>query len=344
LSERCDPAAEDEMMKTLHFSTSVEGGRPAYCVRQGCDGQTGRGRLFTATLLAVVLGLLTGMPLVAAVAEAPTPEISLSLRGVGDATVEQGEPLRITVRLSVPRRVAGEVELAPATGSWSDAIAVELVAVKGGPLAARGVLAGRPATPRATLSAAKIAGGLWVISSPAMQLLAPGEYVVRARLALSSGSGWRGEVDTDEIPLRVVAPSEAAYRVAQRAINLAHEAMLAGHLEAAAAIIDPILQRTPDDGRLLTVRADIADRAGNPLAALICLVRAQRAAPTVGVGPPALERVELEARARAAFHGDNLPPANPPAWSWPPATVLAIPESEQLGQMDASGPPLLGKR
>ena len=332
------------MMKTLHLITSVEGGRPAFCVRPVCDGQTGRVPLLRVPLLAVVLGLLTGVPLVAAVAEAPTPEISLSLRGVGDATVEQGEPLRITVRLSVPRGGAGVVELAPATGSWCDAIAVELAAANGGPVAARGVLAGQPATPQASLSAAKIAGGLWVISSPSMQLLAPGAYVVRARLALSSGSGWRGKVETDEIPLRVVAPSEAAYRVAQRVINLAHEAMLAGHLEAAAAIIDPILQRTPDDGRLLTVRADIADRAGNPLAALICLVRAQRAALTVGVGPPALERVELEARARAALHGDNMPPTNPPAWSWPPATVLAIPESEQLGQVDASGPPLMGRR
>jgi hypothetical protein len=281
--------------------------------------------------------LIFAVAALTAAAETPAPELSLSFRGVGDNIVEQGEPLRITVRLSVPRKFSGEVKLAPATGSWSDAIAVELASVKGGAVVARGALVGQPSTPHATLSAEKIAGGLWVISSASMKPLAPGEYVVRARLAIKGGPGWNGEVDTDEIPLRVVAISETAYRVAQRVINLAHEALLAGHLEAAAAMIDPVLQRTPDDVRLLTVRADIAERAGNPLAALMCLSQAKRAAPPGGVGPPAIEREALEARARESFQGDKTPSMNPPTWSWPPAAVLAISEDEMLGFGKAKG-------
>lgn len=290
---------------------------------------------FVAWLLALCLGL----PPVArlAAAETPAPDISLSLRGVGDDTIEQGEPLRITLRLSVPRKFAGEIKLAPATGPWSDAIAVELVSVKDGAVVARGALVGQPATPDAILSTAKIAGGLWAIPSAAMKPVLPGDYVVRARLAINAGQGWSGEVGSDEIPLHVVAISETAYRVTQRVINLAHEALLAGHLEAAATIIDPVLQRTPDDGRLLVVRADIAERAGNPLAALICLSRAQRTAPPRGIGPPVLESEAVGARARASFQGDKMPSTNPPAWSWPPAAVLAVPEGELRGAANANG-------
>ncbi len=315
------------MMKTLHY----------FFFLLTRASQRKAAPTFNHLISALGCGMFFAAALIAAAAETPSPDISLSLRGVGDETVEQGEPLRVTVRLSVPRKFSGEVQLAPASGSWSDAIAVELASVKGGAVVARGGLVGQSATPHATLSAAKIAGGLLVISSSSMKPLAPGEYVVRARLAINGGSGWSGEVVTDEFPLHVVATSEAPYRVTQRVINLASEALLAGQLEAAAAIVDPILQRTPDDVRLLTVRADICDRAGNPLAALLCLSRAQRVAPASGVGPPALEREALEARARASFQGEKMPSTVPPAWSWPPATVIAIPEAELLGFANAKG-------
>lgn len=289
---------------------------------------------FAAWLLALCLSLLPVARLAAA--ETSAPDISLSLRGVGDDTIEQGEPLRITLRLSVPREFAGEIKLAPVTGLWSDAISVELVSVKDGAVVARGALVGQPSTPVAILSTAKIAGGLWVIPAAAMKPVLPGDYMVRGRLAINAGQGWSGEVGSDEIPLHVVAISETAYRVTQRVINLAHEALLAGHVEAAATIIDPVLQRTPDDGRLLVVRADIAERAGNPLAALICLSRGQRTAPLRGIGPPALESEAVGARARASFQGDKMPSTNPPAWSWPPAAVLAVPDGELSGAAKAT--------
>ena len=269
-------------------------------------------------------------PLAAATVEAPTPEIALSLRGVGDDIVEQGEPLRITVRLAAPRGVAGSIELAPASGTWSDAIAVELAPAAGGAAVARAEIVGKPTTPHATLNATRVAGGLWRISSEAMQRVAPGDYVLRALLSIKGGSGWRGEVASDETPLRVVATSDSAYRVAQRSINRAHEAMLGGRIEEAASIVDAVLQRTPDDVRLLTVRADIANRAGNPMAASICLNRADRVNPPTGEGPPPFEREELAARARASLTGDKPAAMNPPAWSWPPAAVLAVPDVELL--------------
>ena len=269
-------------------------------------------------------------PLPAAAAETLGPAISLSVRGVGDGIVEQGEPLRVTVRLAAPRGVAGSIELAPASGTWSDAIAVELAPAAGGAAVARAEAVGKPTTPNATLNAKRIAGGLWLISSTSMERIVPGDYVVRARLALTGGSGWNGEVIAGALPIQVSASSDSAYRVTQRAINRAHEALLGGRSEEAASIVDAVLQRTPDDERLLTVRADIANRAGNPMAAFICLNRADRVSPPTGEGPPPFEREELAARAQASLTGDKPAVMNPPAWSWPPAAVLAVPDVELL--------------
>jgi hypothetical protein len=295
-------------------------------------------RYILCGLIPSLLGLICCVA-IAVAADTPAPQISLSLRGVGDDTVEQGEPLRITVRLTAPRGFAEAIELAPASGNWSDAIVVELVPAIGGVAVARGEAVGKAATPSATLSPTRVAGGLWLISSAAMQRVAPGDYVVQAKLAIQGGGGWHGEVDTDQTPLQVVAVSDSAYRVSQHAINRAHEALLSGRIEEAASIVDAVLQHTPDDVRLLTVRGDIADRAGNPLAALICLSRAQRTNSPGGVGPPSLEREALEARARAAFLGDKLPPTNPPAWSWPPSAVIAVPEAELLAMARGSTTP-----
>lgn len=261
----------------------------------------------------------------------PAPELTISLRGVGDDVVEQGEPLRIVVRLAAPRASADIFELAPTSGTWSDAITVELAPAGGGTAVASAAAIGKPALPNATLDAKRIAGGLWLISSETMQKVAPGDFLVRGRLAIKDGSGWHGEVTSDEMPLQVVAVSDAPYRVSQRTVNQAHAALLTGHSEEAATLIDEVLQQNPDDVRLLTVRADIAERAGNPMAALICLHRAQQAQAVSTVGQPMFEQAEIETRARAALADDKKPLEQPPAWTWPPAAVLAVPDDEILG-------------
>ena len=298
-------------------------------------------RYILCGLIPSLLGLICCVANAVA-AETSSPQISLSLRGVGDDTVEQGEPLRITVRLSAPRGVTGSIELAPASGSWSEAIAVELAPAAGGAAVARADAVGKSMAPSATLNAERIAGGLWLISSQAMQRVAPGDYVLHARLAIKDGSGWNGEVISDAMPIQVVAASDTTYRVAQRTINRAHEALLGGRLEEASAVIDAVLQRTPDDERLLTVRADIANRAGNPMAALICLNRAERSNPPTGVGPPPFEREELAARTRASLTSDKLSSMNPPVWSWPPSAVLALRQAELLAMAKAGAAPKEG--
>jgi hypothetical protein len=74
----------------------------------------------------------------------------------------------------------------------------------------------------------------------------------------------------------------------------------------------------------------IAERAGNPLAAMICVNRALQARSGTGTDLPPLELDELQNRVTAALLADNAdaPREAPPAWTWPPAAVLVPPAQE----------------
>lgn len=287
----------------------------------------------------LVLALWATAAVVATTAQTTGPEISISLRGVADGIVEQGEPLRIAVRLEASRETTGAVALAPASGSWIDTITVELAPASGGAAIARAEAVGKADTPHATLDATHIAGGLWRFSSDAMRRVAPGDYAVRARLVIRDGGGWNGEVVSDDALLGVVAASDSVDRVSQRVASLAQDALLAGNLEEAASIIDATLTNATTDFRLLTVRAMVAERAGNPVAAMLCVNLAQRLrAPDAG-GPPPLDLDEMHTRLAAALAASDALPANPPVWSWPPLAIFSRPEAGQRASAPAAAAP-----
>ena len=276
-------------------------------LRRDGSGESRRKAAPTAGRQPLVLAfvIFAAAALSTAAAETSTPEISVSLRGVEDDVVEQGEPIRIIVRLTASPDTGGPIELAPASGAWSDAITVELAPASGGATVARAEVVGKASTPRATLDATRVSGGLWRMSSEAMQRVVPGDYVVRAKLAIQGGGGWNGDVVSEDTPIKVVAASASTDRVTQRTINQVQEALLTDHIEAAATIIDAVLQRTPNDKRLLLVRADIADRAGNPMAAMLCLNRACGTSPPSGNGQPPIEQEELQSRVMVSLFGDK---------------------------------------
>ena len=284
---------------------------------------------------AVLVGVTMAAGIVARSAETAVPVVSLSLRGVADRTIEQGEPLSVAVRMSAPRESSQAIEITPATGAWTEAISVEIARDKSAPAVARATAVGRPDSPRATLDRSRIAGGLWLFSGSAVQGLAPGDYVVRVRLKVETGAGWKGEAMSNAFPLKVVAPSADPHRVAQRTLSRANEAMLANRNEEAAGILDALLQTSPDNRDVLVLRAVVAERAGNLPAALACVNRASRGlSPN---GPPPLELQELRTRLQAKL---TAPPIegetfNPPAWSWPPASVLSGPGNPTISP---SGP------
>jgi len=279
------------------------------------------GSSFRGLLTALIL-VAAGYSVRAANVATPVPVLSLSLRGVADRTVEQGEPLSVAVRLAALKSGTTVIEIAPASGTWVDALLVELAVDKSSPVLARATVVGHPDAPHATLDRDRIAGGLWLFSSQAMQEIVPGDYIVRVRLVAAQGKGWKGEAVARAFPLKVVDSSSIPQRVSQRALSRANEALLSNRGEEAAAILDAVLKTSPDNRDVLVLRAIVAERAGNLPAALLCVKRASRGLSVEG--PPPLDLYEVQTRLQAKFllaplEGQAF---NPPAWSWPPLSVL----------------------
>ncbi len=268
----------------------------------------------------------------------PAPELSVSLRGLLDDELEQGEPLRVAVRLESSGEGNGRVELAPASGTWVEAIAVELSAAGDGAVLARATPVGVPASPRATLDRERVAGGLWMFASGATQGLAPGDYILRARLAIKGGAGWSGEATSDELPFKVVGVSTAPERVSARTLARAQIAFSQGAFEEAARLVDAVLAKTPDDFELLCLRAEIALDGGNPVAAMICVNRAARSLAPTSPGPPPLMLQEVQSRVFAAQNSESASPSSPPNWTWPPVSVWTLPEKEAAALLDKAAP------
>jgi len=254
----------------------------------------------------------------------PAPELSLSLRGLVDDSLEQGEPLRVAVRLESSGEGTGTVELAPSSGTWVDAVAVELSTVGSKGVIVRATAVGAPASPRATLNRGHVAGGLWMFAESSTRGLAPGDYVVRAHLSIKASTGWSGEAISEETSLRVIAISSAPERVSARTLVRAQIAFSANAFEEAARLLDVVLAKNPDDFELLCLRADVALSGGNPLAAMICVNRAASTLSLKGSGPPPLVLHKVQSRVFSARMAGPSPSANPPAWTWPPVSVVAL--------------------
>ncbi len=274
--------------------------------------------VFTAGALAAWTMTAFGAASRAAVANnAPAPELSLSLR--------------VTVRLESSGGGNGIVELAPASGTWIDAIAVELSAAGGGAALARATAVGTPSTPRATLDRNRVAGGLWMFPASVTQRLARGGYVVRARLSIEGGAGWSGDVSSEEAEFEIVEVSPVPERVIARMLARAQSAFSQGAFEEAARLLDSGLEKTPDEFELLCLRAEIALAGRNPMAAMICVNRAARILAPKSPGPPPAMLHDVQSRVLAAQLAQTASPGNVPAWTWPPLSVLRLPEKEAAG-------------
>ena len=81
----------------------------------------------------------------------------------------RGEPFRVVVRLESSGEGTGRVELAPSTGTWVDAITVELLALGSNTSVARANPIGVPDSTRTTLDRDHVAGGLWLFAAGSTQ-------------------------------------------------------------------------------------------------------------------------------------------------------------------------------
>ena len=265
------------------------------------------------SLVGLMLGLVAPLHAVGK----PMPQVSVSLRGVAGQMLEQGEPWRVVVRLDLPRGSKETLELAPGSGTWADALAVELYPATGNAAVARAEALGKPDAAAATLDAKHVAGGLWRFSPETMQAVAPGSYRLRVQFKIDSGGGWKGVAAAREIPLTVVAP--ATKPSVQRITNRAQDLLLTDKVQEAATLVDAELKNAPRDYALLKVRTLIAENAGNPFAAIMCLNAANFSTVKKTAGQPPAEDREMLARLEESRKTAS---ANPPAWTWPPAEVF----------------------
>ncbi len=268
-------------------------------------------------LVLCALGIMGTAQAKAAAATAPV--VSLSLRGVGDGTIEPGEPLSVAVRLAVPARSNATIALAPPSGTWVGAVAVEIINATGSPVLARAEPVGQPESAHITLDAKRAAGGLWMFPGTATRL-APGDYHVRVTLSIDAGGGWLGRARSAAWPLKIVAVSDAPERISQRTLARAAEAAAKKDLQAAAAILDAQLKLTPTDRPLLLLRAAIAEQAGNVAAALFCVNLAARGLPADSPSPAGLSEMQVRLRAKLLQPPDSEAARVPPLWTWPPAS------------------------
>jgi hypothetical protein len=239
----------------------------------------------------------------------------------------------VRIESSVEKEAA--LTLAPAGGSWSSAVSVELAAV-GSPgkvllRAQRVDVADGVAS--ATLGTGQAAEATWLFPSVEITKLVPGDYQVQVKLAIPDGAGWHGSVAGEPVHFALVAAVAATTveQQTQRAVALAGEAMLAQDWPKAAQLLDERLATDPDNIDLLKTRAVLCLQGDNPLGANACVNRAlARVAREKWTHPPA-DLYVLGQAAMAALSKPVDPAAKSPlpAWSFPPQAVLApLPETK----------------
>jgi hypothetical protein len=259
------------------------------------------------------------------------PDLSLSLRGVWGGTIEAGESIRVAVRVDLPADATAKLTLAPAKGSWIEATTVEILSAGGQVVPAAARAAVMDAERVTLVDADNPASGLWWFPADVLGAVVPGDYLVRARLVIRDGSGWKGEVVSDPAQLRVVATSSDPERVLQRSLARAHAAILEDAPAKAAEILDAILETNPDSVPVLALRAALSLHGGNRTAARICLNRARVLAARLG-GEPSVELNELSTRLELAM-ADGTAVAELPSWTRPPRSVF---EPLRPAQTDSS--------
>ena len=259
------------------------------------------------------------------------PDLSLSLRGVWGGTIEVGEPFRVAVRVDVSEEAAAKLELAPARGSWIEATTVEILAANGQAIPAAARPAITDAEPVTIIDADNPANGLWWFPADVLGAVVPGDYLVRARLVIHDGTGWKGEVVADPAQLRVVAPASDPERVTHRSLARAHAAILECTPAKAAEILDTMLEADPESVPVLGLRAALSLRGGNRTAARICLDRALALSARLE-GEPSVELNELSTRLEIAT-ADGTAVAEVPSWTRPPRSVF---EPLRPAQTDSS--------
>jgi hypothetical protein len=256
--------------------------------------------------------------------------------------IEPGMPLRVAVRIEHRGQDGVTIDLAPASGTWTECVQLTLAPIhaSAGP-SVQAQVVGQPVSPHAKLKRGGYAAGLWRFAADGTKSLRPGEYELRALLVVADGPGWKGTCAAEPIRLSVVAPTNAPEQVEARALAQAHDQIIDGRLEAAAATLDTLLQQQPASLRGWMLRGAVCERGGDAVAGIHCLNRAMQLHELMETEfpDPILETMSDRLLGRL-LHGS--PSGELPAWSRAPAALLAkadeaILKARPEGKLGASG-------
>lgn len=265
--------------------------------------------------------------------DVPGPYVSFTLRdATDDGRIVQGMPVRVAVALEPPENSATPLEIAPAQGTWADAIHVELRLAAGGNIAIRAAPVGAPEMAGTKLSSDRRVGGLWRFTATQTQGLVPGGYRLAVRLVVPEGRGWTGAVAASEIPVRVTAASDGPNDFSLRSLALAQDALVDERLEEAAGVLDALLLQQHENLRGWLLRGLVAERAGNPFTALTCANRARKIYDSLGADEPHVVIETLYSRVlQGLFETNEAARARqePPPWSWLSPGLLESMEDER---------------
>ena len=251
----------------------------------------------------------------------PDPEVSLSLRGVSEHTIEVGEPLRVAVRTGTTAESSSSIQLAPANGSWINATKVEILSSVGGNVVATALPVSKSQERSIiTLDQEHSADSLWWFPAEGGTSFKPGDYFVRAKLVIRDGTGWKGEIESEMARLHVVAASDDPARASKRVLSRSYSLILEGELAKAAGVLDKVLVEDPNNVDVLALRAALSLKGGDPMAAQACIDRALTLAARIG-GEPSVGLHELASRIYVAA-SDGSPSEAVATWVAPPQNVF----------------------
>ena len=275
------------------------------------------------SFLFLVLSIELGAPCVCRAETPAVPVVFLSLRGAVEDTIQVGEPLFVAIRIEAPDDPPSTLELAPASGTWADAIELTLGDSRGVTVA-RAHPVEAPVQPTATLGVDVVASGVWYFSSVSTAALMTGDYLVTAKLLIRDGRGWTGNATSEPITLHTIAPSESSELILRRSVAKAKEALATNRPEDAATIIDALLAQKPDTISLLTLRAIISARGGDLTSARLCINRAMDKEDQTGAVHPSISLFNLDQQLTAALSAPNPPKGPYPVWATPPMPLLRV--------------------
>ncbi len=231
----------------------------------------------------------------------------------------QGSPLHVAVRIEAPPDSPGSVVLAPVKGSWTDAVVVELADATSGKVVAHADVVGKSESNKATLDQDTAAGGIWRFAPQSLVGLPPGEYLVRARLSINAGPGWTGSETAPEAKVTLVAATDPAISDKDRVLARAWAYFQDYQDKSAADVLDPWLSANPRSVEALTLRAYVAERAGDLPIAMACARLALTLQESVAMEAAPPESFEIEQRMEERARADD--PAFTTSleafWAWP---------------------------